>query len=173
MAGCDICEMIKRKESFKVIYEDEEAIAMLHEAPAFAGHTLVLPKQHCRIIEELPDELTSRIFNIANKISTALFESMNIQGTNILVNNGPEAGQAHAHTIINVIPRREDDGINMEWPMHKTEFSKLESTHEFLKDYVEKSVLGNAAKPETIEEKEEAIKSSDDDYMIRQLKRVP
>ena len=140
---CDICEMIAKKISFKVIYEDEEMIAMLHEAPAFLGHTMLISKQHFRILEEIPEKIFSDMFNTSNSISTALFESLNIHGTNILINNGPEAGQSFAHFIINIIPRTENDGINMEWIPQKVDNQKLESTLKFLKTYVEKSILGD------------------------------
>lgn len=166
--------MIKNKDSFNVIYDDNDFMAILHEAPAFLGHTLLITKNHYRILEELPDEIVSKIFNIANKISNALFESLNITGTNILVNNGLEAGQTHPHLIINIIPRTETDNINLDWPMHQADFAKIESTYKFLKDFVEKSILGDTDKIKKIEDSEdEIIKSSEEDYMIKQLKRIP
>lgn len=172
MSNCDICQMIEKKESFRTIYEDDDIIAILHEAPAFSGHTLVIPKKHYRIIEEVPDEITSNIFNISNKISTALFESLNIQGTNILVNNGPEAAQSHPHFMVNIIPRTEKDGINFEWPMTQADFNKLESTAKFLKDFVEGSIYGSQ-ETKAIKQDHEVIVSDADDYMIKQFKRIP
>ena len=171
--ACDICEMIAKKRDFKVIFEDEEMIAMLHEAPAFLGHTLLIPKQHFRILEEVPEKTFQEMFNTANSISTALFESLNIHGTNILINNGPEAGQAFAHFIINIIPRTENDGINMEWTPQKAESQKLEATHRFLKPYIEKAILGDFGEPKKIVDDEKIIKSNKDDYMIRQFNRMP
>lgn len=171
--NCDICEMIAKKESFKVIYEDEEKIAMLHEAPAFLGHTILVPKQHFRIIEEVPEKLVSSMFNLANNISTALFESLNIHGTNLLINNGPEAGQTFAHFIINIIPRTEKDGINMEWSAEKADAKKLESTHKFLKSYVEKSILGDTGEPKKIVQDDNMVVSNKNDYMIKQFDRMP
>ena len=58
---CDICEMISKKESFKVIYEDEDAISFLHEAPAHIGHTILVPKQHFMLVEEVLDEIFSML----------------------------------------------------------------------------------------------------------------
>lgn len=171
--NCDICEMIAKKSSFKVVYEDEDMIAMLHEAPAFLGHTLLLPKQHFRILEEVPEKIFSDMFIVANSISTALFESLNIHGTNILINNGPEAGQAFAHFIINIIPRTENDGINMEWTPQKADNPKLESTHKFLNPFVEKAILGDFGEPKKIIEEENVIKGNKDDYILRQFNRIP
>ncbi len=170
---CDICEMIMKKDSFKVVYEDDEMIAMLHEAPAFLGHTLLIPKEHFRIIEEVPEKIFSNMFNISNNISTALFESLNIHGTNILINNGPEAGQKFAHFIVNIIPRTDTDGINMEWPPVKADNLKLENTHHFLKTYVEKAILGDFDEPKKITHVEKLVENDKDDYMVKQFHRMP
>lgn len=170
---CDICEMIKNKSSFKLIYENEQIIAMLHEAPAFIGHTIIMPKEHYRIIEEVPDKMVSQLYTLSNKISTALFESLNIHGTNILINNGPDAGQTHAHFIVNVIPRVENDKINLEWAMQKSDPQKLDSTYKFLKDYVEKAILGDTGETKQVNHEEKTIITNQDDYRIKQLKRMP
>ena len=172
MVDCDICEMLNQKDAFKVIFEDEEIVAMLHEAPAFIGHTIIVPKKHFRIIEELPDDLTGHIFNTSNLISSALFETMNISGTNIIVNNGPDAGQVHPHVIVDVIPRNDNDGLNFDWPMQQADPAQLDSTQELLAGFIEKAILGSD-EIKTIEEKEVIIESSEDDYMIKQLRRMP
>lgn len=171
--ACDICEMILKKSSFKVIYEDAEMIGMLHEAPAFIGHTMLMPKQHFRILEEVPEKVFSNMLINANHISTALFESLNIHGTNILINNGPEAGQNFAHFIINIIPRAEKDEINMEWAPSKADDSKLESTYKFLKEYVEKAILGDTGETKKIVSEEKTIITNKDDYMVKQFDRMP
>lgn len=173
-SNCDICDMIKNKDSFKLIYEDEYMAAMLHEAPAFLGHTILMPKKHFRIIEEIPEDVISSMYLISNKISTALFESLNIHGTNILINNGPEAGQIHPHFMIHIIPRTENDGINMEWPVQKADNQKIDATFNFLKTYVEKAISGDTGEPKVIEQKEtKIVKSNEDDYRIKQFKRLP
>ncbi|MBR9690846.1 HIT family protein [Candidatus Woesearchaeota archaeon] len=172
MTACDICEMIAKKDDFKVVYEDDKVVALLHETPAFIGHTLLFTKEHFRIIEELSDELTSHVFNVANKISTAIFEALNVHGTNILVNNGADAGQTHAHFGVNIIPRTEQDGISLEWPMQQADPKKLEDTSKLLNDFVMQAVSG-AGVEKTVKMDDVVIKSDEDDYMIKQLKRMP
>ncbi len=112
---CDICSILENKDVFKLVYEDDLCFAILHESPAALGHTLVIPKEHAPIIEEMGDDLVGHIFNVANKISTAIFESLGAFGTNIIVNNGIDAGQELPHMIINIIPRKENDNLNFEW----------------------------------------------------------
>ena len=115
MAECLICQIIEGKVPSKKIYEDDEILAFLDYNGASRGHTFIVPKKHYPIFEQVPDELVEKIFSVANKISTALFETMNVQGTNIFIANGVSAGQSVAHFIVNVIPRTEGDGINLQW----------------------------------------------------------
>ncbi len=115
VADCVICQIVRNEAPSKKVYEDDEIVAFLDFNGASRGHTFVVPKQHFPIIEQLPDTVVSKLFTISNKVSTALFESMGVQGTNIFVANGVSAGQSVAHVVVNVIPRREGDSINLQW----------------------------------------------------------
>lgn len=117
--SCDICDILKNKEIFNFIYEDELCFAILHENPSFPGHCLVIPKEHVPILEELDDKITEHLLIIANKVSTAIFETIGAHGTNIVLNNGLDSGQELPHLVLNVIPRKDKDGINFEWPPKK------------------------------------------------------
>ena len=48
-------------------------------------------------------------------MSTTLFERMQVNGTNVIAQNGIAAGQKIAHFAINVIPRTENDGLGFNW----------------------------------------------------------
>ncbi|MGB9748633.1 MAG: HIT family protein [Candidatus Woesearchaeota archaeon] len=111
---CPICEFLKSGKA-KKIYEDELVVAFLNPNPAVPGHSLVVPKQHFVIIEQTPDFLVGKLFGVANTVSSALFRALNLQGTNILLNNGVSANQKIAHLAINVIPRTENDNLNFSW----------------------------------------------------------
>ena len=107
---CEACELIKGEEK---IYEDDKVFAVLAKNPANYGHIWVVPKEHYTIIEQVPDFVMAHIGVVTNKISMALFESMKIQGTNIFIQNGVAAGQNIPHLIVHIIPRFENDGINL------------------------------------------------------------
>ncbi|MCK5283399.1 MAG: HIT family protein [Nanoarchaeota archaeon] len=113
--SCVICQIIEGKVASKKIYEDDEIVAFLDFNGAAPGHTFVVPKKHYPIFEQIPDPLVGKLFSVSNKISTALFETLKVQGTNIFITNGVNAGQSVAHLVINVIPRKERDGINLQW----------------------------------------------------------
>src|SRR3989344_3953125 len=113
--ACVVCQIVGNNIPSKKIYEDEFAMAVLDVNGANPGHCFVMPKNHYPIIEQVPDAEIGRLFQVSNKISSAIFESLGVQGTNIFVANGVPAGQTVAHFTINVIPRKENDGVNLQW----------------------------------------------------------
>src|SRR3989344_7843369 len=166
---CQICEKIKGKN----IYEDEKVIAFLEEKPMSLGHIALTTKEHFTIIEQVPDFIINHLFKIANKIGIAVFESLGALGTNILVNNGIPAGQEHPHFVINIIPRRQNDNINLRFKpkqLNEEEMSALELT---LKEQTKN--IGAFEKesegPINIDRDKERI--SGENYMTKILKRIP
>ena len=127
MTECDVCKIVNNKEAFHVIYEDEICFALLHESPAVPGHTMVIPKTHTTIIEELDDKIVEHLFVVCNKVSTILFDKLGAHGTNVIVNNGIDAGQDLPHVVINVLPRSENDGLDFEWTPKQSGQQVLES----------------------------------------------
>ena len=113
--SCLLCQIVSGGvPSFKV-YEDDLALAVLDVNGANPGHCFVIPKNHYPILEQVPDDELANLFLISNKISGAIFEGLKVQGTNIFVRNGIPAGQTVAHFMINVIPRMENDKVNLQW----------------------------------------------------------
>ena len=137
---CEICQIHKNKEKFKVVYEDDLCIAVLHEKPANFGHTIVIPKEHYVILEEVPDKIIEHLAVISNIISTAIFESLNVHGTNIIINNGHAAKQENPHFMMHVIPRAENDGINFEWKAEPAKEDDLKTAELRLKELTEKII---------------------------------
>ncbi|MFO8016934.1 MAG: HIT domain-containing protein [Candidatus Woesearchaeota archaeon] len=124
---CPFCQKMASKD--EKLYEDEKVAVMLSDTPATIGHLLVMPKEHYPIIEQVPDFIVEHALKVANKISVAVFETLKVQGTNIIVNNGIAAGQDSAHFMIHVIPRKENDGLNLQWQpkqMGEEEMSTIE-----------------------------------------------
>ncbi len=169
---CEICQIFENKDVFKVLYEDELCLAILHEKPANYGHVMVIPKEHYVIMEDVPDKIIEHLFLISNIISTAIFESLNVQGTNILVNNGQAAKQENPHFLIYIIPRTENDGINFEWKAEPAKEDDLTTTELKLKELTEKIVMQEEEKePEKIEQNIETVE--DEDLRFKQLHRIP
>ncbi len=128
---CPYCLISEGKIKAKKIYEDNELIAALEINPASPGHTIVFPKKHVSVLAQLKD--VGNLFNITNKVASVLFEALKAQGTNILVSNGPAAGQIIPHLVVEIIPRFEKDKISFNLPRKKASEEDLENLYSSLK----------------------------------------
>ena len=169
---CEICELMK--DPNKRIYEDEFVVAILLDRCAAAGHMIITTKRHFPIIEQIPDNLVSHLFNVANKLSTITFETLGAQGTNMIINNGIEAGQKYPHTVVHMIPRRENDNIDMNWQpqqLSEEEFSTIEIQIKSFFEQAPAQVISETPKDGT-----EVIDSDDsekENYLLKSLRRIP
>ena len=97
-----------------IIAENDLACAIPDKFPKTKGHTLVIPKRHSQNFFHLTNEelitIKDLLTEMEKKLST---EDPSIKGFNILANVNEIAGQSILHTHIHLIPRREDDGLNL------------------------------------------------------------
>jgi len=178
--SCLICQIIANKVPSYKIYEDDLILAILDVNGANPGHCFVIPKNHYPIIEQVPDQELAQLFSVANKISSSIFEKLKMQGTNIFVANGIPAGQTVAHFLINVIPRKENDGINLQWKPKQLTEEEMSTVELKLKDQIQNIGVGKVESTETPKvetEKPETLSISDDDddedQISRQINRIP
>lgn len=128
MDNCIFCKILKGDIPSYTVYEDEYFKVILDRFPSTLGHILILPKQHAENIYELSDESASKLLVVAKKMSIALKESLNIEGLNLLQNNGELAGQTIFHFHLHLIPRYKDDGIKVGWECINPDYSELQDT---------------------------------------------
>ena len=129
---CPFCLIAENKIQAKKIYEDKEIIAALEINPVNPGHTIVFPKNHFQVLSQIKD--VGNIFNIVNKISALLFDTLKAQGTNILVSNGQLAGQVIPHILINIIPRFPKDNVNLSLDHKKSSEEELNKVLKKIKE---------------------------------------
>jgi len=174
---CVVCQIIESRIPSKKIYEDELAMAVLDVNGANPGHCFIMPKNHYPIIEQVPDDEIGRLFQISNKISVAIFESLGAQGTNIFVANGIPAGQTVAHFTINVIPRKENDGINLQWKPKQLSEEEMSTVELKLKDETKNIGIEPEKKAKktlkTLEPQPVALSEEEETYFAKQMRRLP
>lgn len=91
------------------IFEDDQCMVILDIAPMVKGHALVIPKQCYPTLGECPPALYGHLMQVVAAVDARLHHVLSCDATNILINNGPAAGQEVPHLHIHVIPRFSDD----------------------------------------------------------------
>lgn len=111
---CIFCKIINKEIPGKIVYETKETIAFLDLSQATKGHTLVLPKRHFNNMLETDMAVWTELASTVKTLSNAIYKAFNPKGINILNNTLEGAGQTVMHTHIHIIPRYENDGINID-----------------------------------------------------------
>lgn len=99
MNDCIFCKIAAHEIPADIIYEDEQTLVFLDINPVRKGHTLIIPKQHYRWIQDAPDELLSHNFLIAKKIILSMKQAFSCDFTQLVVE-----GNEVPHFHISVIP---------------------------------------------------------------------
>ena len=170
MTDCTFCQLVQKKVN--ALFEDDKLFVMASPEPVAPGHILILPKVHSPIFEAVPDFIVGDMFKVANKVGSVVFESVGAQGTNLLIQNGPAAGQKHNHAMLHVIPRFENDNLPVGWtpkPAAEEELSDLESR---IKDETKNVGLfeKEEQKPIELDKPKEVGK---EDYRLMGMRRIP
>ncbi|MCD4827651.1 MAG: HIT family protein [Acholeplasmataceae bacterium] len=119
-------KIINREIPAYIVYEDDLVISFLDISQVTQGHTLVVPKEPYKDIYEMPENILGHTMKIVSKVSKACKEVFEIEGLNILSNNGAYAGQTVYHFHFHVLPRFIDDGVSMKFPNHMNDMTIAE-----------------------------------------------
>src|SRR5579864_6991159 len=116
--GCKFCEIASRVVSSAIVFEDSVSVAFLDNRPLFAGHTLLVPKQHYEALEDLPAEVIGPFFQNVQLLVRAVESGMNAEGSFVAINNRVSQSVPHLH--VHIVPRRKKDGLRgFFWPRQK------------------------------------------------------
>ncbi len=182
---CEHCDIIERKNASEIIYEDDEVVVAIKDLVLTPGQITVFPKEHFTILEMVPDRILEKCISIANKVSIAIFDSLGCQGTNFLVQNGLGAGQIVPHFSIEIIPRLENDHLDLRWDTKPLPEDEMETTlmtlGKTLQEMDQEILAEKAAREKPISEKSEVNKldadvakeKNKDNYLLRSIKKIP
>lgn len=127
MSDCIFCKIINGEIPSAKVYEDEHVYAFLDISQVTKGHTLIIPKEHKENVFELTSDQAARLFEVVPKIAQAIKKEFQVEGLNILNNNGAVAGQTVFHSHIHLLPRYgKEDGFHPIFQDHSSEYSKEE-----------------------------------------------
>ena len=168
---CAYCDVAQQEQS--LLYADEFAVAFVKETAAVPGQLTVVPREHFTILELVPEDVFQHCILLANKLGMAVFDAFGCQGTNIFIQNGVSAGQKVPHFSIEVIPRRENDGVNLQWQGKQLLEEEMDSAVLILKDGLESR--SSEKKVPVVEENKEPLKeeTGKNNYLLKSIRRLP
>ncbi|MBI4163154.1 MAG: HIT family protein [Candidatus Aenigmarchaeota archaeon] len=111
MDDCIFCKILKKEIPSMRIYENEGAVAMLDVKPLAPGHSIVIPKSHIALVEDMKDKEMEHVFSAVRTVLQKVKNSdIKPHGFTIGINDGKAAHQFVPHVHVHIIPRFEKDG---------------------------------------------------------------
>ncbi|MFA4941587.1 MAG: HIT domain-containing protein [Patescibacteria group bacterium] len=118
---CVFCKIVAGEIPSYKIYEDDKVLAFLDINPVTSGHTLLIPKEHFKMMVDTPDEMISYLFIRAKELMKTIKKAMNADYVVVSV-----VGIDVPHFHIHLIPRNFNDGLDNFWPTKKYEEGEVE-----------------------------------------------
>ena len=130
---CIFCKIAKGEIPSATIFENADFKVILDVAPAAKGHSLIIPKEHFKDIFELDSDTAAKLFTLAAAVARELKAELKCDGLNVLQNNGEVAGQTVFHFHMHLIPRYNDDGLDITLGSRESDPEELQQLAERIK----------------------------------------
>jgi len=135
MLDCIFCKIANKEIDSVKIFENDNLFAFLDINPLTKGHCLVIPKQHFENVFDIKKEVLQEIISVAKDIAENAKNKLGATGVQLVNASGKDAEQSVFHFHLHVIPRYENDGLEMnKWWQSKAQ----NPTREELKNFAEK-----------------------------------
>jgi histidine triad (HIT) family protein len=110
---CIFCAIAAGDGPAEIIEQDEHTVAFMDINPWTRGHALVIPKKHAKNIFEIEDEELEYVAVAVKRLATRIRDTLHCDGINLLNSAEPAAWQTVFHFHVHVIPRYEDDPLQL------------------------------------------------------------
>jgi histidine triad (HIT) family protein len=110
---CIFCSIVAGDAPATIVDEDEHTIAFMDIHPWTRGHALVIPREHYQDLHEISDEALAQTMSAAKRLAARVRDNLSADGVNLLNSTGRAAWQTVFHFHVHVIPRYEDDPLEL------------------------------------------------------------
>jgi histidine triad (HIT) family protein len=110
---CLFCKIVAGDLPAQKVDEDEHTIAFMDLNPWTRGHALVVPREHTRNLYEIGEDELGRTAAAAKRLAKRMKERLDCDGVNLLNSCEPAAWQTVFHFHVHVIPRYDDDPLQL------------------------------------------------------------
>ena len=126
MSDCVFCRIVARQIPATVVHEDEHTLAFMDLGHVNPGHVLVAVKKHAENLYALDDAQAGAVLRAAARVARAIRGAFNPAGLSVYQANGKAAGQTVFHYHVHLVPRHDNDGMELTWPVKNPPRDKLE-----------------------------------------------
>ena len=126
MSDCVFCRIVAKQIPATVVHEDELTLAFMDIGQVNPGHLLVAVKAHAENVYALDEVQAAAVFRSVRRLARAIRDAFLPQGLSIYQANGTAAGQTVLHFHMHLVPRYENDGMNLAWPVKNPPRQALE-----------------------------------------------
>lgn len=126
MENCIFCKIVAGEIPASKVYEDDQALAFLDITQVTPGHTLLIPKAHCKNLLDMTAETASHLFSLVPKLAQGLVATTCADGLNLVNNSEEAADQTVFHAHIHLLPRfAQGDGLDIRFVQNAPDFEKM------------------------------------------------
>ena len=123
---CEFCRIIRHETEAHLVWEDDGSLAFFPLAPAVAGHTLVVPKQHITDYWAADEVIVQRLALAALLVGQGIQPALRPEGMTLISSAGEAASQTIDHLHLHVVPRWKRDRLGRIWPPEQELSPELE-----------------------------------------------
>ena len=113
--GCIFCGIVAGDVPGQIIDSDDHTVAFMDINPATRGHALVVPREHSVDLMEVGAEDLAASIAAAQRLARRMDEVLEPDGFNLLNSCRSAAWQTVFHFHVHVIPRYQDDPLELPW----------------------------------------------------------
>ncbi len=112
---CIFCKIIAGELPGEILDEDDHTVSFMDINPANPGHALVIPRAHSKDLLEISDDDLAACTLAARRLARRMSETIDPDGFNVLNCCGAAAWQTVFHFHLHVVPRNQDDPLELPW----------------------------------------------------------
>ena len=111
--SCLFCRIVRREIPAKLVHEDDHTVAIMDIHPWTRGHALVIPRKHSTDLHEISEGELEHTMQAAKRLAGKVRDHLGADGVNLLNSTGQAAWQTVFHFHVHVIPRYQDDPLEL------------------------------------------------------------
>ena len=112
---CIFCKIVAGELPSETVQEDDHTVAFIDINPWMRGHALVIPREHAADLIAISEDDLAACMAAAQRLTKRARERLGADGVNLLNSCGPAAWQTVFHFHVHVVPRYNDDPLELPW----------------------------------------------------------